>query len=169
MTCPLQKEKTDLLLDYSAGRLDAASAAALAQHMENCPACASFRTEQTAVWNALDMWEPAPVSMDFNRRLWQRIDAAAAAPWYRSLRDSLRFTDWKPVIPLTAAILVIAAGFLLDHPRANPGSNALVTGFSVTSVSLKEADQVEQTLDDIQLLQQLDAVTPPNGGNSKRM
>lgn len=165
MICPLQTEETDLLLDYSAGRLDAAKSAALVQHMENCSACASFRLEQTAVWNALDLWEPASVSMDFNRRLWQRIDAAAAAPWYRSLRDSVRFANWKPVLPLTAAIIAIAAGFLLDHP----GSQTPLPAVSVIGVSVKEADQVEQTLDDIQLLQQLDAVTPPNSGNSKKM
>jgi anti-sigma factor RsiW len=165
MTCPLQTQETDLLLDYSTGRLDAARTAMLSRHVESCPACSSFRTEQTAVWNALDLWEPAPVNMDFNRRLWQRIDAAGAAPWYRSLRNSLHFANWKPLIPLTAAILVIAAGFLLDHPR----DSAPVPGVSVMGVSLKEADQVEQTLDDIQLLQQLDAVMPPNAGNSKRM
>ncbi|HEY3823268.1 MAG TPA: hypothetical protein VGL82_01865 [Bryobacteraceae bacterium] len=166
MNCPLQTEETDLLLDYSAGRLDAARAAALTQHMEQCPACAAFRTRQTAVWNALELWEPAPVSMDFNRRLWQRIDTAAASPWYQNLRDSLRFTNWRPAIPLTAAVIVIAAGFLLDHP----GQQAPVPelGVSVTDVSLREADQVEQTLDDIQLLQQLDAV-PSNTGNSKTM
>ncbi|HEX4133513.1 MAG TPA: hypothetical protein VHY84_02730 [Bryobacteraceae bacterium] len=166
MNCPLQTEETDLLLDYSAGRLDAARAAALTQHMEQCAACAAFRTEQTAVWNALDLWEPAPVSMDFNRRLWQRIDAAAAAPWYQSLRDSLRFTNWKPAIPLAAAVIVIAAGFLLDHPGQQ--ARTPEPGVSVTNVSLREADQVEQTLDDIQLLQQLDAV-PSNTGNSKTM
>jgi anti-sigma factor RsiW len=160
VTCPLQQEEANLLLDYSAGRLDAARAGALALHMETCPKCASFRDEQTAVWNALDLWEPAPVSVDFNRQLWQRIEAAAAAPWYQRLGESLRFANWKPVIPLTAAILVIATGFLLDHP----GAQSPAPGVSVT-----EADQVEQTLDDIQLLQQLDPVTPPNGGNSKTM
>ena len=160
MTCPLQTEQTDLLLDYSAGRLDARGMALLAQHMETCRDCASFANEQKAVWDALDLWEPAPVSVDFNRQLWQRIEAAAAAPWYQRLGESLRFANWKPVIPLTAAILVIATGFLLDHP----GAPSPAQGVSVT-----EADQVEQTLDDIQLLQQLDPVTPPNGGNSKTM
>jgi anti-sigma factor RsiW len=165
MTCPLQTEQTDLLLDYSAGRLDPRGTAMLAQHMETCPHCASFGKEQKAVWDALDLWTPAPVSMDFNRRLWQRIDTAAAAPWYTSLAESFRFANWKPVIPLTAAVLLIAAGFLLDHPgvrNAAPG------------VSVREADQVEQTLDDIQLLHQLDAVMPPgppdeNRGTSKTM
>jgi anti-sigma factor RsiW len=159
MTCPMQTEETDLLLDYSAGRLDARRAAVLAQHMETCSECATFRQEQKAVWDALDLWEPAPVSLDFNRRLWQRIGAAAAAPWYTSLAESLRFTNWKPVIPLTAAVLLIAAGFMLDHPGVrNPGAG----------ISVKEADQVEQTLDDIQLLNQLDAVMPVSAPDDKR-
>jgi anti-sigma factor RsiW len=161
MTCPLRTEETDLLLDYSAGRLDAARAAVFAHHMETCPDCASFRMEQKTVWDALDAWEPAPVSMDFNRRLWQRIDAAGVAPWYRSLVESLRFANWKPVVPLTAAILVIAAGFLLDHPGA--------VNNTVPGVSLNEATQVEQTLDDIQLLDQLDAVMPVSTAKSKSM
>src|SRR5579863_9717746 len=101
MTCPLQSEETYLLLDYSAGRLDAARAAILAHHLETCSDCASFRKEQKTVWNALDAWEPAPVSIDFNRRLWQRIEASAIEPWYRSLAESFRFANWKPVVPLT--------------------------------------------------------------------
>ena len=60
--------------------------------------------------------------------------------------------DWKPVFPLAVAVVVITAGFLLDHP----GDRADVRG-----VSVKEADQVEQTLDDIQLLHQFDSVATP--------
>jgi len=164
MTCPLLKQETEILLDYSAGRLDAARASLLEQHMDACADCASVRMEQTAVWNALDLWEPAPVSLDFNRRLWQRIDAAASDAWYRSLAQSLRIANWKPVFPLTAAILVIAAGFLFDHP----GYENSVPGVSVT-----EADQVEQTLEDIQLLRQLDwgqldSLAPSNTRDDKR-
>lgn len=166
MNCPLLKEETaHLLLDYSAGRLDAARSAGLVRHMENCAACAAFRLEQAAVWDALDAWKPAPVSLDFNRRLWQRIDAAEAAPWYERMLETLRFTHWKPVLPLTAAMLVIAAGFLFDHPAERtsvaPGTPA------AASVSVTEADQVEQTLDDIQLLHQFNAAVSP--GNAKTM
>lgn len=160
MNCPLQTQQTELLLDYSAGRLEAKTKTLLERHMETCPACAAFQTGQAAVWDALDAWEPAPVSLDFNRRLWQRIDASEAAPWYRNLSETLRYANWKPVVPLTAAILVIAAGFLLD----NPGGKSPVPG-----VSVKEADQVEQTLDDIQLLHQLDTVAVPAGSHSKTM
>ena len=48
-----------------------------------------FRSEQAAVWEALDVWEPAPVSVDFNRKLWRRIDAAAADPGTGIWRDGL--------------------------------------------------------------------------------
>ena len=171
--CPLRKEETaDLWLDYSAKRLDAAGVAMLERHGENCLECSKFRMEQTVVWDALDRWEPMPVSMDFNRRLWRRIDAAANAPWYRSLADSLRFANWKAVFPLAATILVIAGGFLLDHPRNSapgnraPGNRAAA---SIEGVSVTQADQLEQTLDDIQMLRQLDGANTPNGGSSKRM
>ncbi len=160
MTCPFETQETDLLLDYSAGRLSAPLRASLAQHMDSCAACASFRREQAAVWDALDLWEPAPVSVDFNRNLWRRIDAAAAAPWYKKLADALQLANWKPVLPLTAAVALIAAGFLLDHP----GARKAESGFT-----LNEAQQVEQTLDDIQLLHQLDGGGVAPDGNSKTM
>lgn len=166
MNCPLLKEETaHILLDYSAGRLDAGRSAGLERHMESCAACAAFRMEQAAVWDALAAWKPSQVSVNFNRRLWQRIDAAEAAPWYERLVETLRFAHWKPVLPLTAAILVIAAGFLFDHPsdRTSVPQGAP----AATSVSVTEADQVEQTLDDIQLLHQLDAAVSP--GNAKTM
>jgi anti-sigma factor RsiW len=164
MTCPLQtKETVDLLIDYSARRLDAAKTASLERHLETCEECAAFHVEQAAVWEALDAWEPLPVSADFNRRLWQRIDAVAAEPWYKSLATSMRFANWKPVLPLAAAVVVIAMGFVLDHPGDRVFSPG-ISGHSVTeqSMSVKEADQVEQTLDDIQLLHQFDAIALPD-------
>jgi anti-sigma factor RsiW len=164
MNCPLGKEETaHMLLDYSAGRLDTASVAVLERHMESCAECAAFRAEQAAVWDALDAWKPSPVSLDFNRRLWQRIDAADAAPWYKRLVESLRMAPWKPVLPLTAAILIIAAGFLFDHP----GGRSPAPGASADSVSVTEAEQVEQALDDIQLLRQLNTSATP--GSAKKM
>lgn len=164
MICPLERGETDLLLDDAAGTLtrrglDAEAQAMLGEHLRTCPACVAFRRDQKAVWDALDLWETPPVSTDFNRRLWQRIDLAAAAPWYRTLAESLRIANWKPMIPLTAALLLIAGGFLLDHPRAKTKAGA------AGGVTIIEADQVERTLDDIQLLRQLDTV--PATGSSK--
>jgi len=165
MKCPLQSEETiDVLLDYSAGRLDRLRSALLERHMDACPACAAFRLEQTALWNALDAWEPEPVSMNFNRRLWQRIDAIAAAPWYRRFADAVHFGAWKPAFPLAAAAVLIAAGFMLDHQSSVPTQNSAA---GAAGVSISEADQVERTLDDIQLLRQLDAAS--DGGSKTAM
>jgi hypothetical protein len=106
------------------------------------------------VWEALDEWKPAPVSLDFNRRLWQRIDAAEAEPWYRRLAAVLRATSWTPAIPLTAAVLAIAAGFIFDHPA----NRAVMAPAPSATVNV---EQVQQTLDDIQLLHQFDAAANP--------
>jgi hypothetical protein len=154
MICPLRgDEKIDLLLDYSAGRLGRDKAALLERHMDSCAACAAFRIEQTELWNALDAWQPEPVSPSFNRRLWQRIDAIQAAPWHWRLADALRFGAWKPAFPLTAAAVIIAAGFVLDH------NGTVQPPRATSSAAVSEADQVERTLDDIQLLRQFDSAS----------
>jgi anti-sigma factor RsiW len=156
MNCPLQSEDTlDLLLDFSAGRLDSARSSLLERHMDSCARCAAFRAEQTELWNALDAWEPEPVGSRFNRRLWQRIDAIALEPWYRRFLDGFRFRAWKPAFPLAAAACIITAGFLLDH--ANTPASKGVAGAS--GVSVAEVDQVEKALDDIQLLRRLDSAS----------
>ena len=164
MNCPMRRaETTDLLVEYSARRLDASRAAALERHVEGCAACSAFLSQQRAVWNALDQWEPPAVSMDFNRRLWQRIDRAAETPWYRGLLNALRGANWKPVFPMAAAVLVIAGAFLLDHRN----ERVVAPDAGTPGVSIIEADQLEQTLDDIQLLRQLDSVAPSS--TSKQM
>lgn len=168
MNCPLQSEQTmDLLLDYSAGRLDNARAALLGRHMESCAACAAFREEQTAMWGALDLWEPEPVSMSFNRTLWQKIEAADALPWYRRLAEGLRYGAWKPAFPLAAGALLIAAGFMFDH-QASRGTPVASRAAVASGVSVSDAEQVEKTLDDIQLLRQFDVAsgTPSGASNA---
>ncbi|MES1258099.1 MAG: hypothetical protein ABUS51_06700 [Acidobacteriota bacterium] len=155
MNCPLLSEQTaDVLLDYSAGRLEGAKAAKLEAHMTRCARCAGFRAGQTELWAVLDAWEPQPVSMGFNRELWRKIDQAAAAPWHRKLADALRFGGGEQAFPLATATVLVVAGILLDHHRPAATSQ----NFASPGVSMTEADQVEKTLDDIQLLRQFDAV-----------
>jgi anti-sigma factor RsiW len=167
MNCPLEiQQSAEILIDYTARRLDAARTALLERHMQSCPACARFRREQAVVWVALDAWEPSPVSSDFNRRLWQRIEALDTAPWYERVSDFFRFNPWRPVFPLAAVFLVLIAGFLLDHRLSN---KTPVANGPASSVSIIEADQVEQTLDDIQLLRQFDAAAEPSGGGPRQM
>ena len=166
MNCPLKtplntEDTADLLLDYAARRLDSEKKALLERHMRECRECAALRLEQTIVWDALDAWDPMPVSIDFNRRLWQRIDAMEPAPWYERLAESFRLANWKPAFTLALATLIVAAGFMLDHP----GNRAPV----MPGVSASEAEQVEQTLEDLQLLHQFDTATGAVNNSAKQM
>jgi anti-sigma factor RsiW len=161
MKCPLSHADTaDVLLDYSAGRLDKARASLLTRHMETCDACAAFGAQQAALWSALEEWEPEPVSMDFNRRMWQKIDLLEATPWYRRVADSLRLGTWKPGFALAAAVVLVATAFVMDH-----GDNVAVS----PGVSITEVDQVEKTLDDVQLLKQFDSTVTETAASKTAM
>jgi len=162
MNCPIRNEETaELLLAYTARRLDPVKTATLEAHMKVCVECSEFRAGQELAWNALDAWEAPAVSPDFNRRLYQRIEAEAARPWYRRLFAAPAVT-WKPALPLAAACLLIAAGFVLDHP-VSIGS---VPSSSSVKVGVADAEQVESALDDLQLLRQLDSTAISSSSES---
>ena len=163
MNCPINDENSaDVLIDYTAGRLDQLTISLVEQHVAICATCARFVREQDAVWKALDAWEPEVLSTGFNRRLWSRIDALEAAPWHTRVAHWLRFADWKPAFPLAAAIVIIGAGFFFDH--ANTSAARGVPG--IPGVSVGDVEQVEQTLDDIQLLRQFNSLSAPSQSTS---
>src|ERR1039458_6662773 len=89
MKCPIEtRESAELLLAYCNRNLDAESTAMLERHMEVCPACREFASGQRAVWEALDVWEAAPVTSDFNHRLYRRIDREVS--WWHLLMRPFR-------------------------------------------------------------------------------
>ena len=95
--------------------------------------------------------------------MWAKLAAALAEPWYVRLGHAARLGTWKPVVPLAVAAMVIVAGFFMDHPADHaplPGPTSTI------AVSTSEADQVEQTLDDIQLLYQFESAA--EGTTSRR-
>ena len=59
--------------------------------------------------------------------------------------------------PLWTVALVMAAGFLFDHPYA------LSSPAATSHVTPAEADQAERALDDLQLLRQFDAAVATPG------
>lgn len=137
----------DLLLDYTAGRLDAARETLFAAHAAACARCAEVRAAQTAVWRMLDEWTPAPVSEGFNRALWRKIDADAAKnSWRQSLAGFIR-----PVAPLAVACLLMVTAFVLDHSNRKTVITAAPAAITAT-----DADRIEQALDDVQLLREVD-------------
>ena len=163
--CPLVREETTaLLLNFAAGRLDGTRAGRVSRHALHCDACTEFIAGQTAVWSALEEWEMAPVSPSFNRRFWNRVAELDRAPWYTRFADALRF-GWKPAIPVAAVVLVVAAGFLMDHRDITPARRSA----SGNSVSIMEVDQMERSLDDLQLLKQLDTTVTDTASTRTRM
>lgn len=137
MKCPLLDKSTGgLAFDRLTARVDAGPSTPLARHIAECPACQAFRTEHANLLQLMDAWEEAPVSPDFNRRLWRRIDALPNRLWH-----------WRPGLALGAAALVVAGGLMLEH-RSRIAIDVVVSG--------GEADLVEQVLDDLQLLHQFD-------------
>ena len=84
MKCPMEARDTATLLAYSSRKPDGGDVSLLDTHVESCTACRDFVLAQRAVWDALDAWEAAPVSADFDRRLYQRIDQQVS--WFDRMK-----------------------------------------------------------------------------------
>ena len=152
MNCPLEsRENAQLLLDYCARKLDAESETGLERHIATCGACREFAHRQRTVWEALDAWEAAPVSADFDRRLYGRIEAQVS--WWDLLLRPFR-SPWnavalrRTVAATAAACLLLMAGILLAHPAISP---APVPCY-MAQVDSVQPEQVERTLDAMEML-----------------
>lgn len=153
MRCPIEtQESAELLLDYCARKLPAEQTALLERHMASCAACREFRDGQALVWEALDSWQATPVSPDFDRRLYARIAEEDKSSWWRRAASTLAPFFARPLIPVTAAAcLVVVGGLMLRSPEMAPvaGNEAALT---------QEVEQVERTLEDLEMLRTLDLV-----------
>jgi anti-sigma factor RsiW len=162
MKCPLEvRENAAWLLDYASGKLDAAARAQMEDHMEGCPACRQFAGGQQAVWQGLEAWEPAPVSMDFDRRLYQRIERQASW-WSRLVRpfDPL----FRHAVPVAAAAGVMClAGLLMERPAAKPAAPAQESA----QVETLQPDQVQHALDDMEMLRDFNSLVRADDAESK--
>ena len=148
MKCPIEtRESAEVLLAYCTRKLDAESTAILERHVEICPACREFSSGQRAVWEALDAWEAAPVTLDFDRRLYQRIDREVS--WWNLLVRPLRPALVRQGLPIAAAAcLVVMAGMLLQYPASAPPAAPPQSA----QVETLQPDQVDHALDAMRML-----------------
>jgi anti-sigma factor RsiW len=158
MNCPMETGgNAGLLLDFAAGKLKADVRAQMERHLETCTACSEFAGAQQTVWQALENWEPAEVSLDFDRRLYARIEQV---PWWTRLLRPLN-PLFRHGVPIGAAAgVVIVAGLLMNRPAAvlaPPASQS-------AQVEALQPDQLEHALDDMETLREFNRLVPDNAG-----
>jgi hypothetical protein len=151
MNCPLEtRDNAQVLLDYCARKLEPESVATLERHIAICDACREFARGQRAVWEALDAWEAAPVSADFDSRLYRRIEAQVS--WrdllLRPLRPFRHVWLWRSLPAAAMACLLLMAGVFLEHSAVSPGP----APNDMAQVDSVQPEQVERTLDAMEML-----------------
>jgi anti-sigma factor RsiW len=163
MNCPIESGgNASYLLDYAAGKLDAAAREQVARHVEQCAACRKVTGGQVTVWQALDAWEPAEVSMDFDRRLFARIEQQPLSWWSRlTLPVSAVFRHAVP-IGATAAVILMA-GLLMLRPTSAPVTESTHSA----QVEALQPDQVQRALDDMEMLRDLNHLISADASDSK--
>jgi hypothetical protein len=150
MECPLEhRDRAGILLAYCSGRLAGEPLRSLERHFDECLECRKIRDVQSTVWQALEEWTPEPVSTDFNRRLYGRIGQEAAAPWWRRLLRPAGFAGWRPAFSLASVALVTLGALLVNSPGAPPAVPPQTRAETV------DVEQVERSLDDLDMLRQL--------------
>lgn len=155
MQCPTQNGKDpELLLRYCAGRLKEAESVALRVHLGDCRSCRVWVEEQQNLWGTLDALDEVQISPDFNRRLYRRLEAETREPvakqWARMLAARWLPFSWKPVLPLAAACAMLIAVLWMREPvhAVHPDEGKI----RMENVDL---EQVERTLEDLDMLKQL--------------
>ena len=163
MNCPLETPETaNLLLDYCARKLSLENSAVLERHMELCAACRQFADGQKAIWNALDSWEAAPVSEDFDDRLFRRIENAAS--WRDRVLGVFRpVFAHRGVVAAAAACVVLLVGVLVERS----GKPLAVPAPAETVLVDVQADQVEKALDAMDVLSEFNRKARPENPESK--
>ena len=164
MNCPMEnRDGPEILLAHAAGRLDRSRSAPIEEHIKICPACREFAAAQEAVWKALNSWEPAPLSPDFDRRLYARIDQEVS--WWDLVLRPFRPLFVRQGLPVAAAAaVVIMAGVLLDRPA---GMNPVPVPSTSANVQALAPDQADTTLQDMEMMRELNGLVHPEGADSK--
>jgi hypothetical protein len=155
MNCPTKRnEDAEILLDYCAHTSSPLQTAEFEVHLKQCADCSRLVEAQKEVWGTLEEWTPAPVSVNFDARLYARIAAEEAAPawrlWLRRIfQPALPYPLWKSAVPLIAACALLAVGLTVRTPDATSVVHPQLRADKV------DIEKVEQTLEDFDIL------TPP--------
>ncbi len=156
MTCiHHHKQGAEILMDYCAVTLESNRAAELIGHIRECADCRALVNAQQSLWESLDNWKPVEVSPDFNARLYARIAREQVQPawrqwWRRMVQPAAPRPFWKLAAPLAAAGVVLTLALMMRMPDVS--SDPADTNPVVRTEPRIDPDQVQQTLDDLDLL-----------------
>jgi hypothetical protein len=138
-----------------ARRLDAPQVAAMAEHAFACPACREWMAEVGAVRQGLDGWEAPPVSADFDRRLFARVEREV--PWWDVLLRPFRPAMGSRALPIAAAAgLLIAAGLWIGRPGAVP----VLSVPASAQMEPLHPDQAQHALEEMDMMQEFSKMVP---------
>jgi anti-sigma factor RsiW len=152
MQCPIQTNE-DVLLDYCAGKLSPEATLTFERHMETCADCRMVANAQRSVWNDLDSLEAMPISADFDRKLYARIEQYENSSWWRKLwhRGALQPFSFGPAVPIATVGVTVFAAVMLYLPYGGPK----VDTQAPSKIESSEIDQLERTLEDMEMLKQV--------------
>src|SRR5690349_19792869 len=102
MICPIKNGDHAGLLAFSARKLDEWQAMRIKEDLETCSVCREFVARQSAVWQALDAWEPPAITADFDQLLSQLIEQKTG--WRDRYLNAVLVRRW---LPLAAAACLI--------------------------------------------------------------
>jgi anti-sigma factor RsiW len=162
MECPLEtRQDREILVAYSSRALNGDDTQRLETHLKTCSACSEFVRGQRAVFEALDAWEAPPVPVDFDRRVYARIEREGS--WWQRMRFGMSI-PWlyRALLPLTTVAALVVLGVVLERPsphRAQPQP--------ATAEAALQPDQVVSALDEMEVIDQFNHLMKPDSAPSK--
>ena len=162
MICPQESAgNAEYLLDYVAGKLNAETRVQFELHLAACPSCREFAGGQQSVWQALDAFEPAAISPDFDRKLYARIEKQPLS-WWKRLTQPI----FQHALPIGAvAGVVMMAGIFLSRPPEAPVAPAT----KVAQVEAVPTEQLENALDDMEMLRDFHRLVVSENHSQQKM
>ena len=162
MICPQESAgNAEYLLDYVAGKLNADTRSQFELHLAACASCREFAGGHQTVWQALDTFEPASISLDFDRKLYARIDQQPVSWWKR-------FTQpvFQHALPIGAvAGVMVMAGLFLSRPEANP----VEPSTKMAQVETMPTEQLENALNDMEMLRDFHTLVASENNSQQKM
>ena len=145
MRCPIENGEGPLLLDPL-------RPASLEDHIRGCAACSGFVSARNATDRVLDLWQAPPISSDFDRRLYGRIEQEV--PWWEFLVRPFRPAFARRAVPVAAAVmLTVAAGVWIERPAVAPPPEP-----ESAEVEALPAEQAEHALRDMEVIQEFSSI-----------